>query len=179
MTKELYRKAIFSNLPLSGYYRYKDIFQILPPKQTWLKPRMIRGDWPFSLEYYIDTSKIKKPKRAEDYFHDSKIVQEQFDKLIKALSTITNYRFFEYTNKQGWFTSLSKSPSFASSYGQTFYYSKRRENFFQKQDHSKFVTPFSDVIKKINITAYMLQDYIQIQYHYLISPMIYLICISN
>lgn len=47
---------IFSNRPFNGGYRYKDVFQLIPPSENWLKPEAILADHPLIIEHCKFTS---------------------------------------------------------------------------------------------------------------------------
>ncbi|MBA3074619.1 MAG: hypothetical protein FP831_13540, partial [Anaerolineae bacterium] len=54
MDKTFIRKLILSYLPVNGYYRFDDIFQILPPDVTAPKMQFSNSHHPLIIEYCVD-----------------------------------------------------------------------------------------------------------------------------
>jgi hypothetical protein len=126
----------FSHSPLKGFYRYKDLFQILPHKK---QNESFQHDHPLIIEISFDEEVY--PERSDNIWHRDIWEKERFefikrrsrkrrmdptDPWVKAyqdqtkrlrppaifkevcnfLTLFTRYRFFTYDGKQGWFIPL-------------------------------------------------------------------------
>ena len=104
-----HRNVIFCNHPISAKYRFKDVFQILPPNKSWPKPSFLLADHPFILEFklndeLLDLYKNKKPKNSFDERPESILdlsKQSDFQKeLTSLLNLFTTNRFYSYAGQK-------------------------------------------------------------------------------
>ncbi len=106
---------MFSDLPISGFYKFDDVFQMIPPPDDWPKPRATIGHHPILIEY--------KDEIAVE--------------LIDLLSVFSNYYFFQYSNNQAWFIDLANHKN-DSVWGQEVYKSDIVNQIeFESEDFSK------------------------------------------
>ena len=103
--ENLHRAILFSYKPLTERYKYKNIFQILPPNKGWKQPKYLLGEHPFVIEY--DNSYIrpflKETEREKDINPeflknvDAKGRREWafLKELYAALTVFTAHYFFE------------------------------------------------------------------------------------
>ncbi len=100
MTDSNYRRQIIlSDLKIDGYFRFGDVFQILPPDQDAPKPPSLGGHHPVILEYYFNTlDKYDEPQSSFPPFPHSWIrhitASEKVKEILLVLSVLTNCRFF-------------------------------------------------------------------------------------
>lgn len=124
-TPEVVKRSAYSSafalseVPVLGYFRYRDIFQILPPPPEAPLPSSTTGTYPFVIElsYQASTVGRKMPDiYAIDghvpggYVIDAPIVnietaQEKRKHLLLLLTAFGNFRMFTPSNHQGWFIS--------------------------------------------------------------------------
>lgn len=133
--------TIFSNSPLKGFYKYRNLFQIFPPKK---QNELFQHDHPlvieikFQKEIYPEHSDIlwhrdvwekerfeyikrRSPKEKMDPSdHWVKAYQDQtkrlrpsaiFKEVCNLLTLFTCYRFFTYDGKQSWFIPIRNQPN--------------------------------------------------------------------
>jgi hypothetical protein len=50
------RRVLFTGVPTVGFFRYKDLFQIMPVPPEAPRPKFIIGEHPFFLEFGVKTS---------------------------------------------------------------------------------------------------------------------------
>ncbi len=109
---------IFCNRPISGFYKHK-VFHLFPASESWPQPPSLSGDHPLRLDIFlndvIDSFLVKEKieqihsrrKRVKNYMPNWVFIQDLVRKaaedIIILLSTLTNYRFYQYTEKQSWF----------------------------------------------------------------------------
>lgn len=65
------RTFLFSDIPVEGYWRYRDEFQILPPGPKAPRPQQLIGPHPFVLEHSLSTS----PNKLLEVYRRSSIVR--------------------------------------------------------------------------------------------------------
>lgn len=137
MLSNSFQIQIFSNSCLKGYYRYKDLFQILPPK---VQNELYQHDHPLVLELnynqdiYPDRSDIlwhrdvweearfEYIKKRSDKGMDTgdpwvQVYQDQtrrmrlpaiIQEICNLLTLFSHHRFFSYDSRQSWFIPLDK-----------------------------------------------------------------------
>ncbi|AWO01380.1 hypothetical protein DLD77_06580 [Chitinophaga alhagiae] len=110
MKRKFYKVIVFCSNPITGFFRFKDIFQLYPlesknaPKSDKVK------QYPFILEFWID-HKPDAPipddlSEIEDYVRQSTEVINAQKELLSLLSALTNYRFYYPTPDIKWFIAL-------------------------------------------------------------------------
>ncbi len=104
-TKTVSRWTVFVNSAISGYYRYKNEFQIYPLDPSLKGVANLHR--PLCIEFCYDPSKIKiderKPKQIYKFDHENSIVREY----LFLLNVFTQYLFYLYDSDQCWFFPLS------------------------------------------------------------------------
>lgn len=122
-------RLLLSHAPLTGWYRYKDVFQLIPAPPEAPRPPVILGDYPLILELQYDQEIV--PERTVDFWHrdvwervrekELNLVpgtpeqtsmhrtltkQNRSSAIVKELnvllSALTNHRFFEYDSQNSW-----------------------------------------------------------------------------
>jgi hypothetical protein len=125
--------VLFSTLPLSGYYRFRDRFQLLIPDNDWQKPPYLQSHHPILVEYQAT------PNSSEYIFE-----------IADLLSTLTNFPFFFYDSRQFWFIPFVEG-EFENKviWGQHGY--KVPE---MKKSNSEFTKPEGNAILKVETNGY-------------------------
>ena len=110
--EKLFRRGIiFSGVPIDGFYKYKDIFQLLPPEDDFPKMSMTNHH-PAILEICFN-----KPDKEYESISENCIKQPINDDIMemhygavksrniqKLLTLFSNYQFFDYDKLyQAWF----------------------------------------------------------------------------
>lgn len=115
---DLYRQAIvLSSLPVIGWYRYRDVFQILPPHEELKRPPAVLAHHPLIFQWRYPES--KEPRTILGHFDvpkwvlDKENAAEQARELLLVLSVLLSNRIFEYHGRQSWFVDLEKTGSSA------------------------------------------------------------------
>ena len=97
--KKFIKNIIFTRTPLTGKYRYGDLFQIYPLNIEGA-PNFEKTDHqPIIIEYWFEMDEAKKIEvfGSEDIDRTVATMTVQINKLIEytsLLSAISNYRFF-------------------------------------------------------------------------------------
>lgn len=104
-----HRRVVLSGRLMGGTYRYRDTLQIFPIECS--LPESILGHHPIMLECQIriDEQEMLGRYPMDQYprkIGTSHYVGDKVHELLVLLSTFTNYRFFQYRNRQSWFTPL-------------------------------------------------------------------------
>lgn len=111
-TRRYYSNIIFTTSPITGYYRYSDLFQIYPI----LFEDKVQFDkathFPVIIEYWIDENEIKTVNNPmfdgiEEFISISTLQNNWLHSLTRLLSVFTNHRFFLYDREQAWFLPLN------------------------------------------------------------------------
>ena len=119
-----------ADAPTLGFFRYRDVFQIVPPPPEAPLPPAALGDYPFIIELSYQASPDGR-KMPDGHMIDSDIVnveiaQEMRKHVLLLLTAFTNFRMFIPSNHQGWFIShgvLGQDFSFKSpEWGQEVYF---------------------------------------------------------
>jgi len=107
-----------SLVPVTGSYRYKDIFQLLPPDKEAPTPHVVVGHYPLIIEYrfekpeteYYPTweeglkEQFKDPIKDPMEFEITLLTtgQRKVNELTCLLSVLSNFRLFNYGAEQAW-----------------------------------------------------------------------------
>jgi len=149
-----YCNVIYCTSPLTGFYRYKDIFQVYPiPKQFDLSNEKV-NHFPILLEYWtVDSEKQKITDETfeglEDFMSSSTAQNNKLHLLIRLLSVFTNYRFFSYKAELSWFVSteddvVKNIREYSSDWGLNLYTTK---NLSERLRITKFSDTEVDEVK--------------------------------
>ncbi len=146
MHTTILQTAVFSKSPLKGFYRYEDLFQILPPKK---QNELFQHDHPLILEIRFDQRIY--PERETNLWHRDVWEEKRFEfikrrspdkkmelndpwveafqeqtrmlrptailtELRNLLTLFSNYRFFTYDGKQSWFIPIQPGEEKSDSY---------------------------------------------------------------
>lgn len=99
------RTIVFTKVPLTGYYRYKDIFQIFPAAFENMPDNPYKRHYPNILEYWFtDEEKIIRETEYENLRELMSLTATTItkqDKIISLLNSFTNNKFFKYDNFDG------------------------------------------------------------------------------
>jgi len=101
-----YQKTIiFTKIPLTGYFRYLDKFQIYPAELEDMPKSKLQEHYPVILEYFIHDSEVIKPKNAfkglEDLSSLTATTLTKQDEILNLLTLFTNHLFFRYSDLSG------------------------------------------------------------------------------
>lgn len=105
------RNIIFSKIQLTGFYKYKDIFQIFPADFKGMPESPFQKDYPNIIEYWYDDKKMI-PRESEyeslkKLFSETATTITQLEKVLSLLNAFSNNLFFRYENIQGiWATPI-------------------------------------------------------------------------
>jgi hypothetical protein len=103
--KQYYRKIIFTKVPLGGYYRYRDFFQIFPAEFQDMPDNPYKEHYPNILEYWFtEEEKIIRKSEYEnlnELFTLTATTVTKEDKIISLLNSFTNNTFFKYDYHEG------------------------------------------------------------------------------
>jgi hypothetical protein len=103
--KKYQRTIVFTKVPLNGYYRYKDLFQIFPADFSDMPDSPYKRHYPNILEYWVlDEEIVDREMEFEDLkdlFNLTATIIPKEDKYISLLNSFTNNRFFKYANFDG------------------------------------------------------------------------------
>lgn len=99
------RTIVFTKVPLGGFYRYKDIFQIFPADLSVMPNSSFKKDYPNILEYWFtEEEKITRETEFEelkDLTTLTATTTTNRDKILSLLTSFTNNRFFRYSDYDG------------------------------------------------------------------------------
>lgn len=132
MSKIYRREIVFSYAPLKGYFRFKDIFQILPPDASLPQQPFSSGHNPIIIEISYD----KPDTEYYDYPTNSGVIKNpipswqsdmthaniKIEEIIRLLTVFTNYPFFIYKLEHAWFIPSNGDDFGQSVWGQTSYH---------------------------------------------------------
>jgi len=104
---KFYKAIVFCSNPFTGFFRFKDIFQIYP----FLSAKAPESDkvklFPIAIEYWVDNAYPVEVHSAlievEDIAAKMTRSQNRQKEILNLLSSITNYRFFYPTPELNWF----------------------------------------------------------------------------
>ena len=161
MDNKIYRRQlILSHASITGYYRYGDVFQILPPDKTAPKPPYPWAHHPVVLEHCFDKpDKMNFPKEEDSEIEFpvpegttiAHAAYEKLNEILRLLSVLTDYRFFVYGADQAWFIPMDKSTPNTRKcvWGQESYYYPEFEG-----DIKEFSAPECSVMETIEPQKY-------------------------
>ena len=168
MADEIFQTSLLSHTPLTGSYRYADLFQLIAPPPEAPRPPYAIGHHPVLLELRVDPR--IPPDRKTDRWHRDQWERDRDEKLrpgapedwlatyrqstewsrkqalVKELtvllSTLTGYTFFPYNGDHYWFLPSEASLGFKPVWGQTFYSSVGRRRWWSRLvDRLRLHTP--------------------------------------
>jgi len=97
-----FRRIIFTKTPLKGFYRFNDLFQILPILSNKAPKNILAVDFPIFLEYKVELEE-EHFKQLEsnilDYFSFQQDIENEY---LSLLTVLTNHRFFIYSSNHCW-----------------------------------------------------------------------------
>ncbi|HLK28903.1 MAG TPA: hypothetical protein VKT28_09985 [Puia sp.] len=100
------RAIVFTKVPLGGYYRYKDMFQIFPADFKDMPQNPYQKHYPNILEYWFtDDEKIIRESEYEnlnELFTSTATIVTKEDRIISLLNSFTNNIFFKYNYEGIW-----------------------------------------------------------------------------
>lgn len=103
--KKYHRFIFFTKIPLEGYYRYRDTFQIFPANLENMPTASLQSHFPNILEYWTtDDEKILLSYEDDEIntlFAEGATTILKQDKILSLLSVFTNHLFFRYTDIYG------------------------------------------------------------------------------
>ena len=104
--KKFHKNIIFSKTKLTGYFRYKDEFQIYPADFEGMPKSKMQEHHPIVLEYVINDDEIIVPKGEIDGLADLRTLTASTltkqDKIISLLTLFTNHHFFRFRDLTGY-----------------------------------------------------------------------------
>ena len=104
--KKFYRTIVFTKLPLKGYYRYKDLFQVFPADLKGMPRNPYQKHYPNVLEYW--TSEADTIVRESEYENLNEILTESAtnytkeQKYLSLLNAFANNLFFKSPTDGFW-----------------------------------------------------------------------------
>ena len=147
---DLYRQAIvLSALPVTGWYRYKDIFQIIPPTEALKRPPAAQAHHPLIFQWRYTASKEQRTISGHfdvpQWLLDKENSAEKARELLLALGVFLTTRIFEYRERQSWFVDLENTGSDALE-------PKWGQELYTAQDFKSSIENFSSVegVQKTN-----------------------------
>lgn len=103
--KKFCKTIIFSRIPLTKYFRYKNEFQIYPCDLEGTPQSEFQKHYPVLLEYWIDDSEIvcvpEVFKDLESTYEVTALMITKVEKIINLLSVISNHLFFRMEDFEG------------------------------------------------------------------------------
>ena len=146
-------------MPVPGTYRYRDLFQLLPPPDDAPLPPASLGDYPCVIEFAftprkmarIDPAGYERPK----WVVDNEIASQTLREILLLLTLITSRRLFLFQGsfRQAWFVSLGskgkKRELAESEWGQEMYYCGEFD-----QNLKGFSSPPQELIGQVDPNLY-------------------------
>lgn len=106
MLKKFHKNIIFCKTKLTGYFRYRDEFQIYPADFEGMPKSSLQNHHPIVLEYIINDNEIVVPVGESDDLADLRMLTASTltkqDKIISLLSLFTNHYFFRFKDLTGY-----------------------------------------------------------------------------
>src|SRR4030042_2213413 len=136
MTTKIRQETALSDRRILGYYKYKDIFQIMPIPENAPSLGFLIGHHPFLIEYSYEVPDVAEtqynpeiPSSALLPMIDREALTSPRNEAILLLSTFSRHLVFQYgnsSNNQQWFIKLPKNEkdiatSYDSVWGQVQY----------------------------------------------------------
>lgn len=114
----VYRRAVaLTNIPVNGYYKFGDRFQIIPNTDASApKPSAMLNHHPFFLEFQVerDPAQLLDTEKAErpEWVRISNDARKTSNQILLLLTVFTNFHVFTYSgNHQSWFAPLDLKSS--------------------------------------------------------------------
>jgi hypothetical protein len=107
MTREFQRAIFFTKVPLGGYYKYRDVFQIFPADLENLPRSSMQRHYPNIIEFWISEKDKEEAPLPDELESLKKLLTpinaslKKQDEILGLLSTFTNNLFFRYTDTEG------------------------------------------------------------------------------
>jgi hypothetical protein len=105
MAIKIERQIVFTKVPLNGYFRYNDSFQIFPLEVKDLTTLQIQKHFLNVLEFTVDDSiKVTIPeqlKALEEMLHGTSISSDRVNQILRLLTAFSNHHFFQYNDIEG------------------------------------------------------------------------------
>jgi len=104
MKQKFYRNIIFSKTPLTGYFRFKDQFQIYPCDFANAPKSKHASDIPMIIEYWVDED--ENPEVSEDFESIKEFIAtttnqvNKLNSITRLLTAITNHRIHNYSDTE-------------------------------------------------------------------------------
>lgn len=160
-TRKYCSNIIFTTSPMTGHYRYSDIFQIYPiPFEDKLQFEKATH-FPIIIEYWVDENEKKKISNPmfegnEESISILTLQNNWLHLLTRLLSVFTNHRFFLYDSDQAWFFPLNSAitDSTQSSWGCKHYYHDRLNKKLNISEFSKIQVPQIASVKHTDYFQY-------------------------
>lgn len=135
MTREFGRKYILSTIDIQGYYKFRDVFQIIAVDDSHPKPSTACGHFPLLIEYSVEIDKEQREQLLDNMCVDGhRVVREMLtdgschksksEEIMVLLTLFTPSLFFVYNRDMqelSWFCALG-SDCQKICWGQKFYY---------------------------------------------------------
>lgn len=106
MTWEYDRRLALSGIPVKGWYRYKDLFQILPVDDDAPQPPAILDHHPFIIEYRFEIDETPKVnpegKDVPQWVINIDDSLNTLKEILLLLTVFSHDRIFTYLHKQSW-----------------------------------------------------------------------------
>ncbi len=105
MMRTYHRNIFFTKVPITGYYRYEDLFQIYPSKFEGQPTSELQRHFPNIIEFWTtEDEKVTVPKKFEVLKETWESLGARMKKLetyLKLFSAFTNHHFFTYKDSTG------------------------------------------------------------------------------
>jgi hypothetical protein len=102
---EFQKTIIFTKTPLTGYFRYSDLFQIYPADLAKMPESTFQEHYPIILEYRIKQHEIIDISIEDDELRDLRTLTAttltKQDEILNLLTLFTNHLFFRYSDLTG------------------------------------------------------------------------------
>jgi len=110
MTKKLRKSWLLNDVPVVGYYRHDDWFQISPAPANALRPPFIMGHHPIVIElcYDFEYKRRSLPDGTDvpEVLLQSENHSQALQEVVTLLSTITHYLIYNPSGEQQWFIGM-------------------------------------------------------------------------
>lgn len=127
MTIEYRRSVALTDVPVNGFYRFHDDFQILPAEEQAPKPPYMLCHHPFIIEYKVEVNDTPRffPDGQEipRFVMSNEDAGKKLNELILLFTTFSSHHVFLYQNSQSWFLPMDKikEQQYKSVWGQQTY----------------------------------------------------------
>jgi len=101
MTKQYIKNIIFTKTPLTGKFKYEDVFQVYPLNLDNAPNSKNTDHFPVIIEFWYDSEELPNveefnPKNVNNWIAETTAQTNRLIELTNLLSSITNYQFFFY-----------------------------------------------------------------------------------